>query len=71
MKYAVNIAREFGENTLKTLFINSYDDREEYARATLSLASALEKAGLEVDVNVIEREDEWTIAHIIFRGIDK
>ena len=68
MKYAVNIAREFGENTIKALFINRFDDEEKWNDSIQTLSQALELCELEVECSIIERE-EWKIAHIIFREV--
>ena len=66
MKYAINIAREFGTNTIKTLFINSFDNEEKWYDAIQTLGQALELCDLVVEYTEIERDD-WKIAHIIFK----
>ena len=70
MKYAVNIAREFGENTIKTLFINSFTNENEWKVCIDNIRFALLTSRCSTEVNIIERDDEWKIAHIIFRNID-
>ena len=66
MKYAINIAREFGLNTIKTLFINSFDNEERWKAGIQSLCTALAVNKCLVEINTIERDD-WRIAHIIFK----
>lgn len=69
MKYALNIARDFGTNTIKTLFIQSFDNQDQLTKAIESMSKALADCNCLIEISTIERDD-WKITHIIF-GDDK